>query len=118
MRPVGNLNSGWVEIREDVLAEIVATTLAQIRGVRLIAPTFAEKFFSFFGEKLTPGVEIFTSKNGEVNVEVTVNVRYGLNIPLVAKEIQDKVKEAVEQTAEVHLSEVTVNVQGIERDKI
>jgi len=105
---------GAIQVHKEVLAEIIYNAVCEIDGVSLIKPHLIGRVARIFGRKSYPGIEI-KGLGDEPSLEIKVLIRYGLNIPRVAQEIQNAVKQAVERTAEISLNDINVNVQGIER---
>ena len=52
-------------------------------------------------------------KNGNVNVEVAVAIKYGYNIPEVSQKLQGKVKSAIENMTGLNCSNVNVRFSGV-----
>ena len=52
----------------------------------------------------------------ETKIDVNIIVEYGIRIPDVAFEIQNRVKKAVEQMTGLNVAEVNVHVQGVNTD--
>ena len=50
-----------------------------------------------------------------MSLEIRVIIDYGINIPLVARQIQDVIQRAVEDAVDINLKEINVNIQAIER---
>ena len=108
---------GSIQIHKKVIADISAAALGEIDGVHLAPKDFGNQILELFGQRNSPGIAVTVDKNNQVTIEMKVTVRYGINIPDIARQIQDVVRLAVERTTDVHLREINVNVQGIERGK-
>ena len=104
---------GSIQIHKKVIGEIAAAALDEIDGVHCAPKGPTHQLFEAFGKKATPGIVVTIDKDAQVTIELKVYVRYGINIPDAARQIQDVVRLAVERTTDVHLREVNVNVQGI-----
>ena len=65
-----------------------------------------------FGKKMSRGIKV---ESGEKNTKIDVNiiVEYGVRIPDIAFEIQNRVKKAVESMTGLTVQEVNVHVQGV-----
>lgn len=111
------IDLGSIQIHKKVIADIAAAALMEIDGVQLMPKDLSNKLFDAIGQKNSPGVIVTVDKNNQVSIELKVYIRYGINIPDIARLIQDGVRNAVERTTDIHLREVNVNVQGIERGK-
>ena len=111
------LDLGSIQIHKKVIAEITQSALEEFEGVKLAANHLTGRLSELFGRKTYPGVAIHVDKNSQVTIEVKVHIRYGLNIPDIARQIQDRVRRAVEQTTDIDLKDINVNIQGISRPK-
>ena len=117
MIPQNKIDLGSIQIHKKVIADIAAAALGDIDGVYLAPKNFANQMLELFVPRNSPGIMVAVDKNNQVTIEMKVCVRYGLNIPDIARQVQDVIRLAVERTTDVHLREVNVNVQGIERGK-
>ncbi|MDP2653872.1 MAG: Asp23/Gls24 family envelope stress response protein [Candidatus Omnitrophota bacterium] len=106
---------GAIKIHRKVIAEIAASAVNEIEGVSVITRNTWTGFLDLVGVKRHPGVVVSIDKSNQVTIEVKIKVRYGLHVPDVGRQIQDAVRSAVENTVDVDLKDVHVNVQGIER---
>ena len=108
---------GSIQIHKKVIADIACAALMEIDGVYIAPKDLSNQILELFGKKNCPGVLVTVDKNGQVTIEMKVYIKYGMNIPDIARQIQDVVRVAVERTTDITLREVNVNVQGIERGK-
>lgn len=106
---------GNVHIHKKVIGDIAASSLQEIPGVRLARFGLLSSLFDSFGFKNFPGVQVIIDEAGQISLEVRVEVDYGINIPLVAHQIQDKVQSAVEHTLDLHIREINVSIQSVTR---
>jgi uncharacterized alkaline shock family protein YloU len=109
------IDLGSVQVHKKVLAEIVAAALHEVSGVKLIEKNISNVLVELFGKKDFPGIDVKVDDHHEVTLEIKVLVQYGINIPDVARLVQETVKSAVDKTLDVHLKDIHVNVQGIVR---
>lgn len=105
---------GEIKINEDVIATIVAMALAEVRGIRpATGGSFIEELAEKFGKKPTPrGVKVEVEE-GEVSVDLSLTVEYGMRIPNLVLEVQEKIKNTVEEMTGYKVREVNVTIQGI-----
>lgn len=115
MRQGTQIDLGSVKVHKMAMSEIIASAILEITGVRLAEKTFSEQVLDLFGKSSYPGIDVDVDGSGDVSVEVRIIIRYGMNIPDVAKIVQDSVKAAVHKTMGIRLKEVNVNIYGIER---
>ena len=81
-----------------------------------MAGGFAGGFTEVFGKKnFSKGIKIDV-QDGVAKIDVNIIVEYGVRIPDVAFEIQNRVKKAVESMTGLKVSEVNVHVQGVNTD--
>ncbi len=115
MKDLGRVDFGSIKIHKKVLAELVISAVNDIEGVQIPPKDFLTNLAELTGLKLYPAVSVTIDQNNQVSLEVKVNVRYGLNIPEVARHVQEVIRDAIERTADIDLKDIHVNVQGIER---
>ncbi|HBO97390.1 MAG TPA: hypothetical protein DE315_02520 [Candidatus Omnitrophica bacterium] len=115
MKQPYEIDLGVVHIHKNVVADIVASMVADVDGVELVSKTFAENCIELFGKKIVSGVTVNVDENNDVSVDLRVVVRYGMNIPDIGRHIQDVVRSVVQKTVDISLKEINVNIQGIER---
>ena len=63
-------------------------------------------------KNLTKGIKVDIGEK-EAKIDVNIIVEYGVRIPDVAFEIQNRVKKAVEAMTGLKVSSVNVHVQGV-----
>jgi len=109
---------GEIKINEDVIATIVAMALAEIRGIRpATGGSFIEELAEKLGKKPTPrGVKV-ELEGDEVSVDLFLTVEYGMRIPSLVWEVQEKIKNTVEEMTGYKVKEINVTIQGIHLGK-
>ena len=106
---------GFVQIHKKVIGDIAASALLEVQGAKLASFGLISKFFELIGNKNFPSVTVSIDNDNQVSVDIKVSIQYGLNVPDVARQVQDVVRVAVERAVDINLKEVNVNIQGIER---
>ncbi|MEZ0535750.1 Asp23/Gls24 family envelope stress response protein [Caldicellulosiruptoraceae bacterium PP1] len=110
-------NGGTVKIADEVVATIAGIAASEVKGVAGMVGTITGNITEAFGKKsLTKGVKVQIGEN-EVAIDIYITVEYGVIIPEVCSEIQDKVKNSVESMTGLSVVEVNVHVQGIKFEK-
>jgi uncharacterized alkaline shock family protein YloU len=104
---------GEVKIDESVIGQIAMQALRTIKGVQPSAGSMMSKMG--FGRKMYGGVRISLEdeENPQVTVDTYISVRYGLRIPDVAWDLQETIKDQLEQYTGYTVKAVNVYVQGI-----
>ncbi|WP_138159743.1 Asp23/Gls24 family envelope stress response protein [Peptoniphilus catoniae] len=104
---------GEVKITEDVISAISTVAAESVDGVVNIQSDLKSSVTEMFGVKNTSkGVKVDIGEK-EAIVEIFITILYGKNIVEVCKNVQDKVKEAVENMTDLEVVEVNVHVSGI-----
>ena len=105
---------GNIHISEDVMAVIAAAAALEVEGVGSLAANLGTDLAELLGGKknLAKGVHI-TVEEESVRVDVAVLIKYGHTIPAVAREVQEAVYSAIENTSGLTVECVNVQVSGI-----
>ncbi len=112
-----NVRKDKVRISDEVIGIIAGIAAADVENVTSLSGGFVEGIASILGRKnLGKGVKVQSGEK-EVIIEVSIIVEYGCKIHMVAKKIQDRVREAVENMTDLNVSEVDVNVVGVNVEK-
>ena len=108
-------NIGEIVISPRVLEVITGIATAKVDGVHsLHYKTVADGLSKTTHGK---GVYLQTEEDGTVNADIYVHLQYGVNVPAVSIAIQQAVKAAVYEMAEVTISAVNIHVMGIVPEK-
>ena len=87
---------GEVKIADEVVTIIAGLAATEVEGVSSMAGNITNELVSKLGMKnLSKGVRVEVLDN-IVNVDLSLNIAYGCSIPKVSAEVQDKVKNAIE----------------------
>lgn len=104
---------GSVNISDDVIAVVVGMTLSEIRGICPSGSNFGNIAEMFSGKRnMGKGVKV-TVDGQSVSLDLHIIVEYGIKIPDVAWQAQEKVKEAVESITGLTVEKVNVHVEGV-----
>lgn len=102
-------NSETIKIADDVVASIAGVAVSEVAGVYGMAGGITE----IFGKKsLARGIKVEVGEK-DTKIDVSIIVEYGVRIPDVAFEIQNRVKKAVETMTGLNVSSVNIHIQGI-----
>ena len=115
MKETNKVDLGSIKIHKQVLAEITYAAVKDLKDVSFTAKDLMGNLGEFMGLKTYPGIFVHLDKNNQVSIEVKINVNYGVNIPDIARQVQDAIRMAIEKTVDIDLKDVHVNIQGIER---
>lgn len=105
---------GVVRIADDVVAIIAGLAASDVKGVASLGGNVTRDVISRLGIKsLSKGVKLTVDDEGEANVSLSVNVRYGFNVPETCRKVQDRVKTAIETMTGLKVGEVNIRVASI-----
>ncbi|MBP3255898.1 MAG: Asp23/Gls24 family envelope stress response protein [Clostridia bacterium] len=110
-------NGNEVRIADEVVAVISGIAVSEVPGVSEMAGGFAGGITEVLSGKknLAKGIKVEVGDK-ETKIDVNIIVDYGVRIPDVAFEIQNRVKKAVESMTGLNVVEVNVHVQGVNTD--
>lgn len=111
------LENTSIKIADDVIAVIAGAAAAEVSGVASMAGGFAGGISEVFSGKknFAKGIKVEAGEK-ETKIDVSIIVEYGVRIPDVAFEIQNRVKKAVEGMTGLKVVEVNVHIQGVKTD--
>lgn len=108
-------NIGEIVISPRVLEVITGIAATKVDGVHsLVHKTVTD---SLSKTTLAKGVYLTTDEDGNVIVDIYLYMQYGSNVPSISIAIQEAVKSAVNNMAEVTISKVNIHVEGMISEK-
>ena len=109
-----SLENTSIKIADDVIAVIAGAAASEVPGVASMAGGFAGGISEVLSGKknLAKGIKVEAGEK-ETKIDVNIIVEYGVRIPDVAFEIQNRVKKAVEGMTGLKVVEVNVHIQGV-----
>ena len=109
----GNNSFGDVVIADEVLAIIAGIAATEVEGVHSMDGGWSGDFISKLGIKdLARGVKVQV-REGEVKVDLSLNMEYGYAIPKVSDLVQDKVSASINNMTGLKVSEVNIRISGV-----
>ncbi len=100
---------GEIKVSAEVLEVIIGIATLELDGVY----GMRKDLRTMFGRsEHSKGVALDADEEG-TSVDVYCYIKYGVNVPKIAKEIQLNVREQVYYMTEVELAEVNVHIVGI-----
>lgn len=114
-----NANSkvGEVQIADEVVATIAGLAATEVEGVASMASNITNELVSKLGMRnLSKGVKIDVDSNS-VSVDLVLTLEYGYSIPNTSKQVQEKVKSAIESMTGLTVSSVNIRIAGVNIDK-
>lgn len=104
---------GQVVIADEVVAKIAGMAALEVDGVAAMSGnTTTDVIGKLSRTSLSRGVMVEVL-DGVVSVDLILVLTYDSSIPKVAKEVQDKVKSAVENMTGLEVSNVNIKIAGV-----
>ena len=108
---------GQVQIADEVVAIIAGLAATEVEGVASMAGNITNELVSKLGMKtLSKGIKDSVD-NGEVAVEVAINIDYGYSVPKTSRMVQEKVKASIENMTGLIVSDVNVTIASVCMEK-
>lgn len=105
---------GEVMIADDVIATIAGLAATEVEGVSAIQGNVTNELVGKLGMKnLSKGIRIKIEEDG-VSVDLSILMRYGYSIPKTCKEVQEKVKNAIENMVGLSVEVINVHIVGVD----
>lgn len=102
-----------IKIVDEVIETIAGVEAAKVECVTSMSGGFTDGLAGILGKKnLGKGVRVETIED-EVKIFLSIVVEYGCRIHMVAKEVQNAVRKAIQDMAGLGVLEVNVNVVGV-----
>ncbi|HEN6090438.1 TPA: Asp23/Gls24 family envelope stress response protein [Streptococcus agalactiae] len=108
-------NLGEIVISPRVLEVITGIAATKVDGVHSLRNKAVTDSLS--KKSLGRGVYLKNEEDDTVAADIYVYLQYGINVPAVSIAIQQAVKTAVYDMAEVKISSVNIHVEGIVPEK-
>ena len=106
-------SEGSVKISDEVVGVISGIASTEVDGVIGLSGGIAGGIAQLLGKKsLAKGIKVQTSEK-DTSIDIHLIVAYGVRIPDIAQEVQEKVKTAVESMTGLKVAEVNVHIQGV-----
>ena len=108
--------NGSVMISENVVAAIVASSLAEVEGIGSLGIKPGIGIADFDSKKhWGKSLKVLIAEDNTISIDCGLMIRYGCSVVDVAAAAQQAVTAAVESTTGVKVAEVNVNICGIVR---
>ncbi len=108
-----NGNIGEVQIADEVVAVIAGLAATEVKGVVANSGNITNELTGKFGRKnLSKGIKVLVSPDS-VSVDMALTLDYGYGIPDTAKQVQEKVKLAIENMTGLLVKDVNIRIAGV-----
>ena len=104
---------GEVHIADEVVAIVAGLAATDVDGVASMAGNITNELVGKLGMKnLSKGVKVDVTEE-HVSVDLSLNIRYGYNIPAVSEQVQEKVSTAIENMTGLTVLDVNIKIAGV-----
>ncbi len=109
---------GNIKISVEVVSKIASIAATEIPGVSCMRSTFVNEVAQKLGAKKsgTQGVKVEITED-MASIDLYLVVDYGVKIPELAWNVQEKVKESVEAMTGLTVTAVNIHIEGINFEK-
>ena len=105
---------GEVKIADEVVEIIAGLATTEVEGVASMAGNITNEIVSKLGMKnLSKGIMVEVM-DGEVKVDVAINIDYGFSIPEVSAKVQDRIKSTIENMTGLNVAVVNVRIASVD----
>lgn len=105
-------DDGGVTIADGVLVKVALEALKGVDGIAALGGGSGGVLSSLMGEKGSSGISVDV-REGSVDIDISMAVKYGAHVPTVAEASRTAVKEKVEGTTGLAVRAVNVLVTDI-----
>ena len=110
-------NLGKVVIAEEVVAKIAGMAALEVDGVSAMAGNSTTDMIGMLSKtSLSRGVRVEVNE-GVITIDLMLVLTYDCSIPKVSREVQEKVKAAIENMTGLEVSDVNVKIAGVGQSK-
>lgn len=105
---------GQVQIADEVIAVIASIAATEVEGVAKMSGNITAEIASIVGMKsLSKGVKVRIDDE-DIDVDLSLILEYGVSIPKISAEVQERVKAAIETMTGLNVNDVNVRIAGIQ----
>ena len=108
--------SGQITYANEVIATIVSVATSEVEGISGIAGSTSALSGRIAKGKIPRGVRVDMT-SGDVSVDVSVTVDYGMPIQKVGRNAQENVRKSIESMTGLHVDKVDLHVVGVSFEK-
>lgn len=107
-------NTAEVKIAVDVIAVIAGLAATEVEGVVALTGSMTnDQIAKQTAKSLSKGVDLHVDGK-DVKVKLSLVMKYGYNVKDVSKQVQEKVKNAIENMTGYTVSQVNINISKME----
>ncbi|NGQ94765.1 Asp23/Gls24 family envelope stress response protein [Brevibacillus sp. SYP-B805] len=105
---------GEIRVADGVVAVIAGMAAQEVDGIALKSGGFYQLAHRIAGSQLAKGIEVKIEEK-QLTLDMRVGVMYGVKIHQVCRDLQERVKQDVEDLTGLEVLAVNVRVERIEK---
>lgn len=110
--------NGQINVEDQVIFQYVSEEVLKYEGVSRLVGGITESFAKNIFGRDTDVQGIKVSRDGNnITIDIHLIAYYGVNIPQMAFDIQNSVKEVVESYTGLSVEAINVGIEGIDKRK-
>ena len=102
-----NDKMGTVLVTEDVIASIASIAAAEVEGVSAVITNVPKELMS------RVGAQKMKVSDNQVVIYIAITMDYGYNIPATCRNVQSRVKSAIENMTGLTCTDVNIRIMNI-----
>ncbi len=107
-------STGFIMLAEDVMVAIIGLAVTEVDGVAGLPGGISRDNVAKLGKRsLAKVISVTYDEEKNVRVAVAMEVKFGVNIMDVSRNVQERVKQALQTMLGITASAVSVRVAGI-----
>ena len=105
---------GVVTYNKDIVLSVINLAAKEIAGVSSLVANFGSALARWFSKNnYCEGVKT-SYINGNMNVDIYMNVYYGYNVSEIAYRVQENIKNSLASMVEMKIDKINVHVLGVD----
>jgi uncharacterized alkaline shock family protein YloU len=110
---------GEIRINHSVVANIVRLAALEVTGVVAVGGGFVDGIADIFKSKKGDerGVRVDEDEVGDYKIEIRVILRFGVELAVVATDIQQRISEQIEKMTSKNVARVNVVIDGVRSEE-
>ena len=109
---------GEIVVAPEVLEIIVGIAASKVEGVYAMRGNLASNVTELFGDSVHDKGVSLRNDDGNIKIDLFCYLNYGVSVPKVAMDMQEKVKQQVLYMTDLEISEVNIHVVGVVPEKV
>lgn len=110
---------GEIRINHSVVANIVRLAALEVTGVVAVGGGFVDGIADIFKSKKGDerGVRVDEDEVGDYKIEIRVILRFGVELAVVATDIQQRISDQIEKMTSKNVARVNVVIDGVRSEE-